>query len=156
MATLIECRDVMSIIAAYAVEDEWYNTDDIALAKWLRLGQCRTDDLLINAVHNGNVEMAKYLIESGADVHTCNDEAVWLAAMFGNLRMVKYLISCGASARARNSDAVVHAAENGYIEIVKHLVAHGADVRTQNDRPIKCALVRKNRKMVEYLESLGC
>src|SRR5581483_5875567 len=57
---------------------------------------------LIIASENGKLEMVKYLIKEGANVHFYDDEAIMIAAQNGHLETVKYLIDKGAKIHAGN------------------------------------------------------
>ena len=50
---------------------------------------------LIEACKTGNLEEVKRLIENGADVHTCDNYPLRMAAIEGHLDIVKYLIRKG-------------------------------------------------------------
>ena len=42
------------------------------------------------------MELVKYLVSCGADIHTINEYALRWACVYGHTEVVKYLISCGA------------------------------------------------------------
>ena len=45
-------------------------------------------------------DIAKYLLEDGADIHAKNDEALRNAVIFGDVRIVRYLVEQGADIHA--------------------------------------------------------
>ena len=45
---------------------------------------------------NGRMEMVKYLVELGADIHAENEYALRWSAKHGHLEIVKYLVELGA------------------------------------------------------------
>ena len=46
---------------------------------------------LIDACENGDLTKIKYLVENGANIHACYDDALRFAAHNGNLEVVNYL-----------------------------------------------------------------
>lgn len=83
----------------------------------------------------GQVEMAKYLFESGADPSTCADNtmkvsAIHAAAAIGNFELIELYLSNGYDAnipQMNNITPIQSAAYRGDLEMVKLLVRHGAD-----------------------------
>ena len=49
--------------------------------------------VLIDAAKNGHLDVVRYLVERGADVHADDDEAMRWASRNGHLEVVKYLES---------------------------------------------------------------
>mgnify|MGYP001202680553 CR=1 FL=1 len=76
-----------------------------------------------------NVEVMKYLIDNGADIHANDDYALSCSANNGHLEVVKYLIEQGADVHAYNDAALRSSAYNGHFEVVKYLIENGADVQ---------------------------
>ena len=56
--------------------------------------------LFMVLVKKGHVEVVKYLVEQGANIHTLNDRVLFAAAWNGKWDIVKYLISQGANINA--------------------------------------------------------
>ena len=67
------------------------------------------------------VNTVKYLIENGADIHTCDDIALCLYAKNGYLEIVKYIIKQGADIHVNNDYALRLSALYGHLEVVKYL-----------------------------------
>ena len=89
--------------------------------------------LLMWSAFHGHTEIAKHLIESGADVNVkgsnTNDTALMVAARYERTEIVKLLISAGADVNDRNdggSTALIQSTRYG--EIVEVLISAGADV----------------------------
>jgi Ankyrin repeat. len=53
------------------------------------------NESLIMASANGQLEVVKYLVEKGADIHSNNDEALLLAFVYGHLVVTNYLVKKG-------------------------------------------------------------
>lgn len=85
--------------------------------------------ILCIAAHEGNVSMAKLLLEFGADVELANSQgctALILAASNGHCDVVRQLVAAGASlghTDTANRCALVHAARMNKITVVKYLIA---------------------------------
>jgi ankyrin repeat protein len=79
----------------------------------------------------GYLEMVKYLIEEGADLHIDDETPLTWAAEEGRLEVVKYLVENGAD--LNNEYVLYGAAEAGQFEIVKYLVEKGADLHLHSD-----------------------
>jgi len=80
----------------------------------------------------GNVEIVKYLMSIGADIHANRDWALQLSAMKGHIDVVKYLVSNGADIRRWDDYPLHAAAKNGHLDIVKYLISVGANLHSRN------------------------
>ena len=58
------------------------------------------------------MEVVKYLVDNGADIHANDDCALRWAAEHGRLEVVKYLIDNGADIHARGDRALNFATKN--------------------------------------------
>ena len=54
----------------------------------------------MRASKNGSLMVVKFLVESGANVHACDDYALRLASEKGHLEVVKFLVESGANVHA--------------------------------------------------------
>jgi ankyrin repeat protein len=79
------------------------------------------NELLRYAAIHGHLEIIKYLIEHGTNIHANNDVALRFAAANGYLEVVKYLHQNGADIATDDNLALIWAAENGHREVVKYL-----------------------------------
>ena len=85
-----------------------YRANKIILKERYSLGELETYHkfgikypTLHHGAENGHLEVVKYLVENGADIHANNDHALRWSARFGHLEVVKYLIEKGGqNARA--------------------------------------------------------
>jgi len=112
----------------------------------------------------GNIEVAKFLIEHGADVNIKDDkEMTYLsyAVMMNNIEMVKVLCEYGADVNIKDkyeSTPLFEAVDMNNIEMVKVLCEYGADVNIINKSeitPLFEACENENIEMVKFLIDVG-
>jgi len=77
---------------------------------------------LIWASARGNVEMVRWLIEMGVDIHAEREDALKIASKRGHTEIVKLLIDAGADIHSDNDEALRLALEKGYKDIVNLLL----------------------------------
>ncbi len=61
----------------------------------------------------------------------CGSSSLILASAEGHLEVVKYLVSEGADIHAENDCAARWASRKGHLEVVKYLVLEGADIHAE-------------------------
>ncbi|HTV62855.1 MAG TPA: ankyrin repeat domain-containing protein, partial [Verrucomicrobiae bacterium] len=93
---------------------------------------------LENAAMNGQLKVAAYLLDHGADVNleSRGQTPLIMAASHAQKTMVDLLLSRGADANAADgygATALVAAASHGFEAVVQTLLAHHADVNRQDD-----------------------
>jgi hypothetical protein len=113
------------------------------------------DDALRVTSYNGHLEVVKYLVEHGADIHTFDDDALRVTSYNGHLEVVKYLVEQGANIHAENDWALRYASEYGHYEIVKYLVEKGANIHAKNDYALRWASRNGHLEVVKYLVEQG-
>ena len=106
------------------------------------------------AGYNGYLEVVKYLVFKGANIHANNNAALRIASEAGHLEVVKYLTENGANIRADDDYALKWASRNGHLEVVKYLVEKGADIHANNDKALRVASKYGHLEVVKYLKSL--
>ncbi len=75
----------------------------------------------VESKSNGNVEIAKLLVDNGANVCYRFDTALKLAAHFGNLEMIKYLISVDAGINSYYNRILILARESGHPDVIEFI-----------------------------------
>ena len=75
-----------------------------------------------------DLDVIKYLIENGADIHAGDDYILRYSAYIGHFEVVKFLVENGANISARNDCALINAATYGHFEIVEFLMEKDKDI----------------------------
>lgn len=87
------------------------------------ISQQYKDKLLRHSVEKGNINIAKYLIETKhADLHSWNNTAIILAAKNGHVDLVKYLYEHGANINIKKNMPLKWAYKNNHWNIVSYLI----------------------------------
>lgn len=118
------------------------------------------DEALADACLCGHIEIAKFLIDNGANVHTNQEEPLRRACLSGNKDLVEYLIKSGSNIHVtkiyRGVDIPLNnACKSGNIELVKLLIKKGIALKRKNCRALISAFESRNLKLIKYLISLG-
>lgn len=117
---------------------------------------------LVAAARNGDLEIGKLLLESGADVEfqSRGDEPPLMsAARNGHLEFVQMLIAAGAEVdRIKKGDgtALINAVKSQQLEIAKLLLEHGADPYLEvpgDEYAMYHARISNNATMISLLKS---
>ena len=107
------------------------------------------------ASEKGHLEIVKYLLEHGADIHADDDYALIFASVCGHLEVVKYLVEHRANIHANDDDSVISASGSGHLEIVKYLLDHGANIHATREKPLRDAITYGKFEVVQYLIDQG-
>ena len=97
------------------------------------------NNALFDAVYLGDIDIAKLLIENGADINTQKEfgnTSLHLAVREKNFDLVKLLIEYGADVNIKNNAdwTPLHwTASNGYYDVAKLLIENGADVNIKDE-----------------------
>ena len=124
---------------------------------------------LYTACHQGHLELAKLLVEHGAELQDENDEygtnALMKACESGNAELVEYLISKGADVNYENKHnphASLVACRGRHLGVMEVLLKHGADIdifemRTdsEEDTCLNLACHRVDMEMIRLLLKYG-
>ncbi|BCS83709.1 ankyrin containing protein [Cotonvirus japonicus] len=87
----------------------------------------------------GRLEIVKFLVKQGTDIHIDDNCAVRWASRNGHLEVVKFLVKKGADIQANNNLAVQWASRNGHLKVVKFLVKKGVDIQADNNNAVRWA-----------------
>ena len=109
------------------------------------------------AVKWGHLDIVKYLVENGIDIHTQNDQALKYACIHGRLEVVKYLIENGADISKvyeNNMAVLIEVANNGYLNVIKYLLEI-INSTEYSEMILLTACVKGHLNMVKYLVEKG-
>jgi serine/threonine-protein phosphatase 6 regulatory ankyrin repeat subunit B len=119
---------------------------------------------LTYAVSNGQWEVARVLLEGGANIESTNangSTAVHCAAYFGHLDICRLLLDWGAKVDPLNNKTFTplhEAAEQDHLAVAKLLVKRGADVwvKTNNGQTASdLARSQRNVNLADWLDSIS-
>ena len=119
--------------------------------------------VLIKAAWQGHVDIARMLLEEGADitaVTSIGETALMYAASEGRPKVVDLLLKAGASVNDKDKaghTALVRAAYSGHISIVQGLLDAGADMELRDnygDTALFWAKDENNYDVVALLEDI--
>ena len=118
---------------------------------------------LICACSSGNLQIAEYLINKGANINLCDDDwntPLHIAARGGHLDIVKCLVENGAfiEASSNASTPLFMACCLEYFDIVGYLVDRGADIDATNADGLTCLSIsccKNSIKAIDFLISKG-
>ena len=123
------------------------------------------DRPLLKAARHGYMEMAKYLLDKGADIDVQDykgNSTLSLAVWEGKLEMVKFLISKDVNVDLRNEhnwNALMQAIHQGYYDIAELLIEKGSDLNAvdgeQGATPLMLAAHFGFEKIVKHLLEKG-
>lgn len=112
-------------------------------------------EILIKKAIAGELEVVKYLIILGADIHENNERALRWCASNGRLKMVEFLVQCGANIHANDEEALRLSAANGNMKMIKFLIKCGADIHARDDYALRMSAENYHFKVVNYLIKCG-
>ena len=118
-----------------------------------KFSQIKKDKFLIK--NSKNLEIVKFLIENGANVHVNNNEVLKKASENGHLEVVKFLVQNGADVDANNGLPLILASQNGHLEVVEYLVSKDANIHIRNDLALSWASERGHLEVVKFLVKNG-
>lgn len=88
----------------------------------------------------GNIDVMKYLLEHGANLHIEQDLAFRVACVFGRLEIAQFILSQeGVDVRGSDDEALMGAVENGRVEIVQWLLQMGANLHARDGMALTVA-----------------
>jgi FOG: Ankyrin repeat len=103
------------------------------------------------ACKNGHLEVTKFLVEKGANIHVYNDWALKLACSKNHLEVAKFLVDKGANIHADNDCALAWACGFGHLEVTKFLVNKGANIHADNDYALRWACLSGHLEVAKFL-----
>jgi ankyrin repeat protein len=109
---------------------------------------------LESAASKGQLVVAKYLLDHGADVNGRYGNPLYLAVRNGHKAMVELLLARGADANARNS--LNEAVSRGFNAVAEVLLANNATVNIRGgQQPLLAAVTLGNIELIQALINRG-
>ena len=138
-------------ILMYLDSDDIYRLVNIHYAipeyVWLRKKHKTVED----AAKAGNIIGLKYLIDQGAN-HTC---VLRWCVMCGHLNIVKYLVERGYQLHVHNDYILRWSVMYGNLDMVRYLVDQGADIHANNDYILCWSELYGHSDVIQYLADYG-
>jgi len=103
------------------------------------------------AASYGNVEVVRWLLAAGADVHAFNELALRQAAALGNADVAEALLAAGAHVDVNAGEPLLRAINGGHEAVVRVLLAHGAATTTVRFSALAAATTRGSARLVALL-----
>jgi ankyrin repeat protein len=135
-------------------------------------------NLIVECAMNGTLEIMRYLVDAGIDIHThgsnalneaCSNNIEMVRYLVDNgikiddnvliytseLEIIRYLVEHGANVRANNDKVLRHHARRNDLDIVRYLVDNGADIHASNDEALYLSSMNESFDVVRYLIEMG-
>ena len=140
-----------------AIENEKYD-----IVKFLVKNGVNVDRFLIlKSISRNQLNLLKFFVKHGADIHFDNDYPFITASIYGYLNIMKYLLEKGSNINAIDMDynktALNYAIDEGHFEIVKFLIEKGANIGDKIDLNIirdKVRYSENEEEKQQYLDIL--
>lgn len=132
---------------------------DLDIVKWLVESgmdiQKHGQNILGRACMSGNLLFAKYLHESGVDIANIRSDHFAHAILLGHDEMVKWICDIGYDIRKDNDIAFRYACLYGRSELVAMFYDLGADINAGGDNSFQCACSGGHMEIAKWLYELG-
>ena len=107
------------------------------------------------AAERGDLNSVRRLHQSGASLHTRDNEPLCRASGNGHLEVVRYLHEVGVELNARNDEPLCRACERGHLHVVQYLQRNGVRLSTRDNEPLSRACEGGHLDVVRYLHQNG-
>jgi len=134
-------------------------------SEWLNSPDQNQKTPLLLSLESGHIDIARYLIEQGADVNLKDKDKsspLHNAAFLGNLEIVDLLLKKGASSvnegNFRGQTPLLFACEKGHPGVVTRLLDAGADIEARDAlgrTPLMTTALSRNMEVVKILVRRG-
>src|SRR3990167_9102362 len=133
MCSIPSATKVLDLLSLACYKDDYTVFEKLADMGWpMRKDLILKDKALTIACKYGNLEVTKWLIKHGANIHTYVDRPIRIASENGHLEVVKYLFLHGSDLSTGNDTPICRASENGHLEVIKYLFSQGVDIQAWN------------------------
>lgn len=108
-------------------------------------------------IKRGSYNMMELALDLGVDFYDEKYNFMNLAILYDKIDLVKWLLNKGYDIHARNDEALLFAAQEGKLDIVKFLVEKGVNVNTGDDEnnALYYAILGHHDEVIKYLLDKG-
>ena len=93
-----------------------------------KLTKKKKNELLTEYAKKGNLDIVKFLLDKGANIHYFNDDALRYAVWENRLETVKFLLDNGADISIFDNGTSIRASKPGYLDMMKFLLEHNIKI----------------------------
>lgn len=118
----------------------------------------KREKIIIHCAEWGYLDMVKYLIKNGFDIHTDDEKPLCQAAKRGHLNVVKYIVGLGGDIHAQNDKPLQKACDSRFVkprvnlDIVKFLVCKGGNLKVISKKKLQTQM-KYYKKYKEVMDS---
>ena len=117
------------------------------------------DYLFIFCNYKCNLEVMKYAVNNGANIHIVDDICIRYCKAWKDsdvtdekwIEMIDYLLKSGVSIHAGNNQCLKENAEIGNIKVVKFLIEKGANIHADSNYALRIACKKNDKELISYL-----
>ncbi len=154
---VIENSKILSI--SWLIINATVDSNDIDIIEYIfskcKITQDVINDGLLMAAYNSHLDVAKCLLNHGADVHYKENAVLFAFISTHNLDAVKYIIKLMNVTSGLLNNTLRQAFSSGNLEIIQYLISLGGDVRSIDGSDILSAIETQDVGTFKHLVSLG-
>lgn len=147
------------LVISQIIVNALVDSDDIDITEYMfskyQINHDIINDGLMSAAYKNRINIARCLLNHGADVHYRENQVLFVFIRECNLDAVKYLIRLMHATIGLLNEALSTAFTSSNLEIIQHLISLGADVRSLDGSDIMSAIEPQRVHIFKYLVSLG-
>ena len=98
--------------------------------RWIHLS--KKDITIKEASEKGHIDLIKYLVKNGANIHVEEEYPFFIAVENGHIDLVKLAVENGVDINKDNSKALLRASLRGHFPVVKYLVESGSNIHSDS------------------------
>ena len=127
-------------------------SNDLELVKTLEPPELsEINEIFIYVCINGDLEMAKWLYQNGAEISVNNNKALIHACCYGQIHIAQWLYDSGIDISNQNNLAFIITCMHGQIYMAKWLHKLGANITDQDNRAFRQAITWGRVDIVKWL-----
>lgn len=108
---------------------------------------------LHNACTSGYIEIVKILHQKGANI--TDSELLMRACRKGHVDVVRYLVEQGENIQLDETDALIESCQYGHLNVIQYLIEQGANIHRYNEQALWEACVYGDVQIIQYLINCG-